>query len=103
MARMRFLIRTALLAALLYAAFVGVVYWKMTRPPLEFAQFWAHTPALAQKVVPFRPMWARARGGRLEVGDQAPDFELEYHDHSGKMKLSDFRGRPVVLAFGSYT
>jgi hypothetical protein len=100
---MRWLIRAALALALLYGAFVGVVYWKMTQPPLEFAKFWAGVPSFASRTVPFRPLWARARAGRLEVGDQAPDFELEFYDHSGKMKLSDLRGRPVVLAFGSYT
>ena len=100
---MRWLVRAVLLAAVSYAGFVGVVYWKMTRPPLEFANFWASTPGVAQEIVPFRNLWARARGGSLEVGDAAPDFELEYHDHSGTMRLSDLRGRPVVLAFGSYT
>ena len=34
----------------------------------------------------------------LAVGDKAPDFELE--DDGGKrVKLSDFRGQPVVLFF----
>ena len=100
---MRWLIRVLLLATLLYGAFLGIVYWKMTRPPLEFAAFWGDVPSFASRVVPFRMLWARARGGTLEVGREAPDFELDYHDHSGKMRLSDLRGRPVVLAFGSYT
>jgi len=34
----------------------------------------------------------------ITPGDVAPDFELE--DVQGKrIRLSDFRGRPVVLAF----
>jgi thioredoxin-dependent peroxiredoxin len=34
----------------------------------------------------------------LETGSQAPDFEAR--DHTGKMvRLSDFRGRNVVLWF----
>jgi len=34
----------------------------------------------------------------LEQGELAPDFELE--DTRGqKIRLSDYRGRPVVLAF----
>jgi len=34
----------------------------------------------------------------LKVGDPAPDFEV--NDHRGKrVKLSDFRGRKVVLWF----
>ena len=100
---MRWLIRLVLLGAVLYGGFLGFVYWQMTRPPLEFAGFWKDVPAFAQRTVPFRNLWARARAGSLGVGDEAPDFELEYHDHSGKMRLSDFRGRPVVLVFGSYT
>jgi cytochrome c biogenesis protein CcmG, thiol:disulfide interchange protein DsbE len=38
-------------------------------------------------------------GGRAEVGDQAPDFELPALDGNGTVRLSDFRGRPVVLNF----
>lgn len=35
----------------------------------------------------------------VQVGDQAPDFELPSH-HGRKVRLSDFRGRMVVvLAF----
>ena len=37
----------------------------------------------------------------LDVGDTAPDFELV--DHEGtKYKLSDFRGRRVLLSFFRY-
>ena len=44
----------------------------------------------------------------LKVGDEAPDFKIERLDRSKKrtgefVKLSDLRGRPVALAFGSYT
>lgn len=44
----------------------------------------------------------------LKAGDAAPDFELERLDRSRKrtgdyVKLSSLRGRPVALAFGSYT
>lgn len=35
---------------------------------------------------------------KLEVGDRAPDFELE-DDNGRRVRLSDFAGRPVVLAF----
>ena len=100
---MRWLVRTVLLAAVVYAGFLGLVYWKMTQPPLEFAAFWADVPGWAARTVPFPRLWMPARAGALQVGDPAPDFELEYHDHSGKMRLSDLRGRPVVLVFGSYT
>ncbi|NIO09894.1 MAG: hypothetical protein GTO40_18575 [Deltaproteobacteria bacterium] len=41
-------------------------------------------------------------------GGEAPDFELERLSPEGdrtgeKSRLSSFRGRPVALAFGSYT
>jgi peroxiredoxin len=35
----------------------------------------------------------------LEVGDPAPDFELARHDSDGTWRLSDQRGKNVVLAF----
>jgi len=34
----------------------------------------------------------------LKVGDEAPDFELRSH-RGGSIKLSDFRGKKVVVAF----
>jgi hypothetical protein len=42
--------------------------------------------------------------GILQVGDLAPDLELEIADGSGSVRLSDlYHERPVVLVFGSYT
>jgi peroxiredoxin len=39
-----------------------------------------------------------------KAGEAAPDFELDRHDGSGRVRLSSFRGdRPVVLIFGSIT
>ena len=35
---------------------------------------------------------------KLQVGDRAPDFELESHLES-KVRLSALRGQTVVLAF----
>jgi hypothetical protein len=100
---MRWVFRVAIVVALLYGALLGLVYMQMMKPPLEFAGFWGDVPAFARRVVPFRPLWNRARAGSLQPGDAAPDFELPYHDHSGAMRLSELRGRPVVLVFGSYT
>jgi len=55
-------------------------------------------------VIPFKPLWMSARGGHLAVGDAAPDFALPTTDHSRVVKLSEeWRERPVVLIFGSYT
>jgi hypothetical protein len=42
--------------------------------------------------------------GVLQVGDLAPDLELERLDGSGKVRFSQLHGeRPLVLLFGSYT
>jgi hypothetical protein len=50
---------------------------------------------------------ARAKGMPVP-GDEAPGFTVEVMDHSQKRtgaskSLSDFRGKPVGLIFGSYT
>jgi hypothetical protein len=58
----------------------------------------------AMLILPFRPLWMSARQGDLRLGDTAPDFSLRTSDGSRIVKLSDdFRERPVVLIFGSYT
>jgi peroxiredoxin len=45
-----------------------------------------------------------ARGGHLQVGDQAPDFTLPALHGGGTVTLSqEYRQQPVVLVFGSYT
>jgi hypothetical protein len=38
-----------------------------------------------------------------KVGEPAPDFEISLLDGDQKVRLSDLRGRPVGLIFGSYT
>jgi hypothetical protein len=37
------------------------------------------------------------------VGARAPDFRLKTFDGKGEIALSDLRGKPVVLVFGSFT
>lgn len=59
----------------------------------------------------FDAMMAKQKGRQavaLKVGEEAPDFRIERLDRSKKrtgefVQLSDLRGRPVALAFGSYT
>ena len=90
--------------AVVYAALCGAFFWAMSQPPAKFGQIMAHVPMPLMAVLPFEPMWNIARGGSLEVGDAAPDFELPTYDHSQTVRLSDLRGKsPVVLVFGSYT
>ena len=36
-------------------------------------------------------------------GEPAPDFDLRRADGKGRVRLSDLRGKPVVLVFGSFT
>ena len=87
----------------LYSEFLVAVFGIMRQPPQRFGQIMRHFPMPLMAVVPFEPMWNSARGGHLNVGDQAPDFTLPRSDKSGDVKLSALRGKPVVLVFGSYT
>jgi hypothetical protein len=88
----------------LYAALTAGLFWAMCQPPDEFGRIMRHVPMPSMMVLPFRPLWMIARGGQLQPGDAAPDFELMTHDKSETVRLSDFRGeKPVVLVFGSYT
>jgi len=90
--------------AVLWLCFLGYVYSLMRRPPEQFAGAIAKMPGPAFLMFPFETLWFRARGGDLNVGDQAPDFQLPTLDKTAQVKLSSFRGsKPVVLIFGSYT
>jgi hypothetical protein len=64
----------------------------------------SRVPDVAMLVLPFEPLWMRARGGDLRVGDRAPDFSLPRLNGGGGVNLSgELREHPVVLVFGSYT
>ncbi|MHC4821171.1 MAG: hypothetical protein ACYTDX_05565 [Planctomycetota bacterium] len=47
--------------------------------------------------------WLHFTDATVSVGDPAPDFTLPMADDSTTLSLSTFRGRPLVLIFGSYT
>ncbi len=89
--------------ALCWAVFTLTVYAWMRMPPEQFAAKMAKLPPAAMMLAPFETMWSRARGGSLQPGDAAPDFDLESVDKTSRVRLSSERGRPVVLVFGSYT
>jgi hypothetical protein len=83
-------------AAALYAA--------MRQPPETFGRIMSHVPTVAMVALPFKPLWMSARGGHLQVGDPAPDFALPMLRGDRTVMLSnEYRQKPVVLVFGSYT
>jgi hypothetical protein len=78
----------------------------MRQSPDTFARVMARVPGpVAFLVFPFETLWTRARAGKLQVGDPAPDFLLMKLDKSAQIQLSALTARrqPVVLIFGSYT
>lgn len=100
----RWIGRAAVALAALYAVFFGAMYWLMTKPPEQFAPVMSALALPTFVLLPFEPMWSRARAGALQPGDAAPDFDLPLVDGVSRFRLSSQRGaRPVVLLFGSYT
>ena len=80
------------------------LYAAMRQPPGRFGAIMAHVPTIAMMALPFKPLWMSARAGHLQIGDSAPDFTLPVLHGEGAVTLSEeFRKRPVVLIFGSYT
>ena len=89
---------------LAYGACTAALYAAMHRTPETFGAIMSKVPSVAMIVLPFEPLWMSARRGSLRVGDAAPDFSLPRLDKSGVVRLSaEWRERPVVLVFGSYT
>jgi len=90
--------------AVLYVATSAGLYVAMLQPPERFGAVMSKVPMVALMVLPFEPLWLSARAGQLAVGDVAPDFALPTLDRSRTITLSqEWRERPVVLIFGSYT
>jgi hypothetical protein len=101
---MRIIVRVLATVLVFYVLFVGVVAASMHQSPGVFGQVMARVPMPLLMVVPFEPLWMRARAGGLSAGDVAPDFELSTSDKTRRVRLSAFRRvRPVALVFGSYT
>jgi hypothetical protein len=58
----------------------------------------------APQIPPFvNPAFVHFTRSQVQVGDVAPDFTLARIDGDGDVTLSDLRGRPAVLVFGSFT
>lgn len=101
---MKWVIRSVVVLAVLYAGLAGAVLMAMVQPPERFGQIMKHVPGwLAWGVLPGPRMWQWARQGTLAIGDPAPGFTLSTLDHQRRVSLDSLRGRPVVLVFGSYT
>ena len=91
-------------AAILYAAATAALYAAMRQTPETFGRVMSHVPGFAMGVLPFKPLWMSARGGHLQVGDPAPNFVLPVLHGERTVTLSnEYRQKPVVLVFGSYT
>jgi len=88
------------------AATAGL-YAAMWQPPETFGAIMSHVPGVAMMVLPFRPLWMSARAGHLQIGDQAPDFSLRPLHGEGAVTpvtlSQEYKSKPVVLVFGSYT
>jgi hypothetical protein len=94
----------AVCLVLLWGVAAAALYAAMRQPPETFGRFMSHVPPVAMMVLPFKPLWMSARAGHLQVGDPAPDFALPVLRGDRTVMLSnEYRQKPVVLVFGSYT
>ena len=90
--------------ALVWGAASAALYAAMRQPPETFGRIMSHVPGVAMIALPFKPLWMSARSGHLQVGDAAPDFVLPVLHGGRTVTLStEYRQKPVVLVFGSYT
>ncbi len=90
--------------ALLWGVAAAALYAAMRQPPETFGRVMSHVPGVAMIVLPFKPLWMSARAGHLQAGDAAPDFALPVLKANRTVTLSnEYRRKPVVLVFGSYT
>jgi hypothetical protein len=91
-------------AAVVWLAATAAVYAAMLQPPARFGAIMSRVPGPAMMVLPFKPLWMSARAGHLRLGDAAPDFSLRPLHGDAPVTLSkEYRSKPVVLIFGSYT
>jgi hypothetical protein len=89
---------------LLWGVAAAALYAAMRQPPETFGRVMSHVPGVAMIALPFKPLWMSARAGHLQVGDTAPDFALPVLKGDRTVTLSnEYRQKPVVLVFGSYT
>jgi hypothetical protein len=99
------LVIAALVLVVAYLAFGSYIWWAMNQPPETFGRVMAKMPGPVPFLLfPFETFWLRARAGKLQMGDAAPDFSLLKLDKTERVQLSALNKlQPVVLVFGSYT
>ena len=62
------------------------------------------SPMTGERFARLREAMARREERAPSVGDEAPEFELPVlHGDRKTVRLSELRGKPVALIFGSYT
>jgi hypothetical protein len=98
------LVAAAAVCALLWLSAVAGLYAAMRQPPETFGAIMSRMPQVAMMVLPFKQLWMCARAGHLRIGDRAQDFSLRPLHGNERVTLShQYRDKPVVLIFGSYT
>jgi len=63
-------------------------------------------PDIPSKTILLKGLFSGELGSPCEgpkIGDAAPDFKLFTHDGKKSYSLSSYRGKPLVLIFGSFT
>jgi cytochrome oxidase Cu insertion factor (SCO1/SenC/PrrC family) len=70
---------------------------------MRTVKFWAAAMALAAITAAVGAQAGKLREGDLKVGDAAADFTLKDVDGKNPVKLSELKGKPVLLIFGSCT
>lgn len=100
----RWLLSVFAVLVVAWLGFVGFINWAMHQPPEVFGHVMARVPTPAYLLFPFETMWTPARHGKLNPGDQAPDFTVQTLDTKVPTQLASlWASKPVVLVFGSYT
>ena len=62
------------------------------------------SPMTGERLAQLREAMARREERAPKMGEEAPDFELPVLRGEGAtVRLSELRGKPVALIFGSYT
>jgi cytochrome oxidase Cu insertion factor (SCO1/SenC/PrrC family) len=70
---------------------------------MHSTRLWAAATLLAVTLACAGFQLPQRREGELKVGDAAPDFTIKDVEGKKTVSLSDLKGKPLVLVFGSCT